>query len=97
MIGCDGWSVEARQLKATVAIGCAQHGDVDTLVAQPGNAARPPTFDRHATFENEAELNKERNGRIEVLHHDADVVHALDCQAVTLRLGLSAHTKNPGR
>ena len=96
MIGCDGWSIEVRQLKATVAIGCAQHSDFDTLVAHPSNAASLLTFNGHATFKNEAEFNKERDGRIEVFHHDADVVHTLDCHAGTLGMGLTGHTRTPG-
>src|SRR6185369_15348289 len=51
VIGCDGGGVEARELEAAVAVGGAQHGDLDALVAHSGDAAGPFAFDGHAAFE----------------------------------------------
>src|SRR5690606_28444691 len=65
-------------------VGSAHHGDLDALAAHAGDAAGPFPFDGHAPLEREAELAEERDGGIEVLHHDADVVHAPDRQAVSL-------------
>ncbi len=41
-------------------------------------------FDGHASFEGKAEFGEELNGGIDVFHHDADVVHSLDCHNVSL-------------
>lgn len=40
--------------------------------------AGPFAFDGHSTPESKAEFGEELDGGIEVFHHDADVVHALD-------------------
>jgi hypothetical protein len=58
--------------------GRAHHGDLDAHAAQPGDAIRPVSLDRGATLELETEFGEKLDGGIEVLHHDADVVHALD-------------------
>ena len=78
VIGRDSRDVEARELEAAMAVGGAHHGDLDALAAHSGDAAGPFAFDGHSAFEREAELGEERNGGIEVFHHDADVVHTLD-------------------
>jgi hypothetical protein len=83
VIGRDGGGVEARKLEAAVTIGCAHHRDLDALAAHSCHAARPLTFDGHAAFEGQAKLGEELDGGIQVLHHDADVVHALDCHDVS--------------
>src|SRR5436189_4008036 len=80
----DGGGVEARDLEAAVAVGCAHHGDLYALAAHSGDAAGPFAFDGHAAFERKAEFGEELNGGIDVFHHDADVVHTLDCQDVSL-------------
>src|SRR5690606_15255707 len=78
MVGRDGGSVEARQLETAVTVGCAHHRDFDALTAYSRHAARPVPFDARAALEDEAELGEKRDGRIEVFHHDADVIHPLD-------------------
>src|SRR5690606_34038466 len=75
VIGRDGGGVEARELKATVAVGGAHHGDLDALAAPAGDTAGPFAFDGHAAFEDKSEFGKEPDGGIDVFHHDADVVH----------------------
>src|SRR5262245_6739020 len=77
VVGRDGGGVEARELEAAVAVGGTHHGDLDALAAHSGDAAGPFAFDRHAAFEGQAQLGEERDGGVEVLNHDADVVHAL--------------------
>jgi hypothetical protein len=69
-----------------MAVGGAHHGDLDALAAHSGDAAGPFAFDGHAAFERKAELGEELNGGIDVFHHDADVVHTLDCQECLLRV-----------
>ena len=84
VIGRDGWGVEAREFEAAMAVGGAHHGDLDALAAHSGDAAGPFAFDRHAAFEGKAEFGEKLNGSIDVLDHNADVVHTLDCQDVSL-------------
>src|SRR6185436_19804791 len=67
-----------------VAVGGAHHGDLDALAAHSGDATGPFAFDGHSAFERKAELGEELNGGIDVFHHDADVVHTLDSQDVSL-------------
>src|SRR6185503_19779363 len=93
VIGRDGGSVEARELDAAVAVGGAHHGDLEALAAHSGDAAGPFAFDGHAALEGQAELGEERDGGIEVFHHDADVVHTLDRDDASL--ASSATAKQP--
>jgi hypothetical protein len=58
--------------------------DIYMLGAQSGDAPGPFSLDRGAPFEREAELDEEVDGGIEVLDHDADVVHSFDCHDASL-------------
>jgi hypothetical protein len=84
VIGRDCRRVEARKLQTAVAVGGAHHGDFDALVMQSGDAARPIAPDGHAAFEGQAKFGEELHCRIEVLNHDADVVHTFDRHDVSL-------------
>jgi len=83
VIGRDGGGVEARKLEAAMAIGGAHHRDLDALAVDSGDAAGPFALDWHAALKDKAKLAEELNGGIEVFHHDADVVHTLDCHDVS--------------
>ena len=61
--------------------------DVDALAAHSGHSTGPFAFDGHATLEGKAEFDEELNGDIKVFHHDADVVHTLDCHDPSLTPG----------
>jgi hypothetical protein len=50
-IGDDFKSEEARKLEPAVSVRRAHHGDLDVLVAQPGDASRPFALDRCPAFE----------------------------------------------
>jgi len=76
--------VEARELKAAVAVGGAQHGDLDALAAYSGGAVGPIAFNGHAAFEGKAEFGEELDGGIDVFYHDPDVVHTLGSHDVSL-------------
>lgn len=76
--------MEARELDAAVTIGSAHHRDFDPLAADSGDTAGPFALDGHAAFEGKAEFGEEVDGGIEVFHHDADVVHALDCHVSSI-------------
>src|SRR5690606_35656729 len=65
---------EAGQLQPAVAVGGAQHRDLDPLVAQAGDPPRPLALDDVPPLELEAELLEEPDRRVEVLDDDADVV-----------------------
>src|SRR5690606_26461251 len=54
----------------------------DAHPAQPGDALRPLPLDRGAPHEVEAELGEEIDRGIQVLDHDADVVHPLDAHGI---------------
>src|SRR5690606_16825801 len=79
MVGCDGRHIKARQLDSAVPVRCRHHGDFDALTAQTGDTSGPLAFDGHAAFQGQAEFSKEFYSRIEVLDHDANVVHSRYC------------------
>src|SRR5262245_49304197 len=65
-------------------VGSDHHGDLDTLRTKSGDAPSPFSFDQGSPFQPEAKFGEELNSGIDVLHHDADVVHTIDCHAVSL-------------
>lgn len=69
---------KARELEPAVAVRRAHHGDLDSLVAQPGHAPCPLSFHQGSPFELQAELAKELDRRCEVLDDDANVVHPFE-------------------
>jgi hypothetical protein len=84
VIGRDGGDIKSRELKAAVPVGGAHHRDLDALSTQSGDAAGPFAFDVSTTFEGKPKFDEELNGGIKILHHDTNVVHALDCHDVSL-------------
>src|SRR4051794_27709612 len=82
MIGDYGRLQKARELEPTVTVRGAHHGDLDALVAQPGNTPCPLSFHCGLPLELEAELAKERDRRREVFDDDSDIVHPFECHAV---------------
>jgi hypothetical protein len=59
VIGDDGWGKESRELEPTVAVWSDEHGDLDALVPQSGDAAGPLSFDLCSSLEFQAELDEE--------------------------------------
>jgi hypothetical protein len=78
VIGDDGRSKESRQLEPTMSVRGDQHGDLDALVPQTGDASGPFAFDHGSPLELQAELGEERDGGVEGFHDDAYVVHPLE-------------------
>src|SRR5690606_4981983 len=70
---------KAGQFEPAVAVRRAHHRNLDTLVAEARDPSRPFAFDRAPPLELEPELLKEADRRVEVLNHDADVVHPFEC------------------
>jgi hypothetical protein len=66
------------ELEPAVAVRCAHHGNLDTLIAQSGDTSGPFSFDRGPPFEFEAEFAEELNRRFEVFDDDPYVVHPLE-------------------
>ena len=66
---------EPRQFQLAVAVGRPHHRNLDPLVTQAGDAARPLALDYALPDKLHAEFAEERNGSVEVFDHDADVVH----------------------
>jgi hypothetical protein len=50
---------ETGELEPAVAVRCAHHGNLDTLIAQSSDTSGPFSFDRGLPFELEAEFAKE--------------------------------------
>jgi hypothetical protein len=83
VIGDDRRAEKSRKLEPTVAVRSDQHGNLDMLGAQAGDAPSPLSFDHGSPFESEPKLDEECDGGIEGFHHDADVVHPLECHAIS--------------
>ena len=75
-ISDDGRGEESRELEPTVAVWGDQHGDLDALVSQSGDAPGPLSFDRGSPFKLQAYLREKRNSVIEGFYNDADIVHS---------------------
>src|SRR5690606_19731501 len=69
MIRHDGRPDEAGKLQPAVAVGRTHHGNLDALVAEPGDASGPLSLDHPSSFELEAELAKERDHLFEIVDH----------------------------
>jgi hypothetical protein len=61
-----------------VTVRRAHHGDLHAHSLQSSDPIRPTTPDGGAPLEFEAEFGEEIDGRIDVFHHDADVIQPLD-------------------
>jgi hypothetical protein len=72
-----------------VAVGRAQHGNLDALIAESRDPSGPFPFDRGPPFELESELAKENNRRSEVIDDDAPLSIRLSAifPIYTFRLG----------
>ena len=84
MIRDHGRREESGYLEPAVPVRRTHHGDFNAHVAQSSDPICPVSFNWGAPVELEAELGEEGNGGIDVFHHDADVVHALDRHDVVL-------------
>ena len=69
---------EAGKLEPAVAVRCAHHGNLDTLIAQSGDTSGPFSFDRGPPFELEAEFAKELNRPSEVIDDNSYVIHPFE-------------------
>ena len=78
MICDDRRREEAGELEPAVAVRCAHHGNLDTLIAQSSDTSGPFSFDRGPPFELKAELSKEINCPSEVIDDDSYVVHPFE-------------------
>src|SRR5947209_4696057 len=83
VIGNDGRCEESRKLEPAVAVRRDHHGDLDALRLQARDAARPLPFDHRPPLEPQTQLGEERDGVIERLHDDANVVHPRDGHVVS--------------
>jgi hypothetical protein len=74
---------ESGYLKPAVAVRSSHHGNLNAHASQSSDAIGPVTFDRGTPFELQAKFGEELNGGINVIYHDANVVHTLDCHDVS--------------
>src|SRR5688572_2588705 len=89
VIGDHGRCEETGHLEAAVTVRRTHHGNLNAHLAQSSDAICPVSFDWGAPLELETKFGEELNGGINVLHHDADVVHTLDRHDVSLAQGLA--------
>src|SRR5690606_3804568 len=68
-------------------------GDLDALVAQPGDAPGPFSLDHGSPFELQAKLGEKSNDLIERLDHDAHVIHPLEVRLCWVHPAAPALTK----
>ena len=68
--------LELRELEPAVAVGRTQHRDLVLRAIDSDHAVGPLSLDLHSPLQLHPELDEERDGRIEVLDHHEDVVHA---------------------
>lgn len=61
-----------------IAGGCAHHGDPGAQPLQPDQPSRVFSLNRRLAFEFHAQFGEERDGRVEVGHHNGHVVHAFE-------------------
>jgi hypothetical protein len=69
---------EPHQLEPAVAVWSAHHCDVDLDVDEPDDTIRPTSLDWRLALQLHAKFDKERSSSLEVIDHDAHVLHALD-------------------
>jgi hypothetical protein len=67
-----------RQLEPAVAVWGPQHRDVAADAVEPDGAVRPEALDLRFALQLHAEFSEERDGSLEVVDDDADVVHPLN-------------------
>jgi hypothetical protein len=75
-------------LKPAVTVWCTHHGNLDAHVAQSSDTICPVSLNWGAPLELEPKLGKELDGSVDVLDHNADVVHTLDCHDVSSALNV---------
>src|SRR5262249_49083825 len=78
VIGDHRWREESGQFEPAMTVWRTHHGDFDAHVVQSSDAISPVSFDWGTSLEIETKVGEELNRGIDVLHHDADVVHSLD-------------------
>jgi hypothetical protein len=88
---------EAGELEPAVAVRCAHHGNLDTLIAQSSDTSGPLSFDRGSPFELEAEFTKEINRLSEVFDDDSYVVHPLERHVSNLYVPIYKMSEPLGR
>jgi hypothetical protein len=76
--------MELRQLEPAVAVRCPHHRDVDPDAVEPVDPVDRLSLDRRPALQLHAELDEERDRRLEVVDDDAHVVHPLDRHVVLL-------------
>lgn len=76
---------EAGELEAVMAVRCAHHSNLDTLIAQSSHTSSPFSFDHTPPFELKAQLEKEIDRHVQVCDDDSYVVHSFDCHVPNLQ------------
>jgi hypothetical protein len=66
------------QLQLAVAVRGPHHRNLAPDAVEPDGAVRPRAFDLALAFQFHAELGEERDGGVQVIDDDADVVHPLN-------------------
>ena len=70
--------VELHQLESSVAVGGLQHRERRVDAVEPHDPVHPAALDLPVALRLESELDEELRRGLEVVNHDADVIHPLD-------------------
>ena len=78
----DRGGVELHQLEPTVAVRGLHHRILHPNALEPHHTVHPTALDLPFSVQREPELDEERRLGLEVVDHDAHVLHALDRHAL---------------
>jgi hypothetical protein len=92
----DRGGVELHQLEPTVAVRSLHHRVLHPDALEPDHAVHPTALDLPLSLQLESEFDEERRRGRQVVNHDADVLHALDCHALD-GSGATARAKSYAR
>jgi hypothetical protein len=88
--------VELHQLEPSVAVRGLHHRVLHPDALEPDHAVHPTALDLPLSLQLESEFDEERRRGRQVVNHDADVLHALDCHALD-GSGATARAKSYAR
>ena len=74
--------MKLRQLDPSIAIGGLKHHDVRTDAFEPHDAVHPVAPDRRLSFQLQSKVDEKLGCGRKVIHHNADVIHPLDCHVL---------------
>nr|WP_251041416.1 hypothetical protein [Arthrobacter sp. ISL-30] len=77
--------MERRQLDAAAAVRGPHDGDIRSDAVQPDELVHPFILDCCLALQFQAQFDEERDSSLEILDHNADVIHPVDRHATQCR------------